>query len=61
MDGAIPPTVLRSGSDNPAGAWRPVATSTAAMGTTATTGGVMDYGGKAWTARADTFLCGRLD
>ena len=43
MDGATPPTVLRSGSDNPAGAWRPVATSTAAMGTTATTGGVMDY------------------
>ena len=60
MDGAIPPTVLRSGSDNPAGTWRPAATSTAAMVTTATTGGVMDYV-KAWTARADTFLCGRLD
>ena len=40
------------------GTWRPAATSTAAM---VTTGGVMDYGGKAWTARADTFLCGRLD
>ena len=24
-------------------------------------GGLMDHGGNAWTARADTFLCGRLD
>ena len=56
MDGESPSTVLRSGSDNPAGTWRSAATSTAATMTTATTGDVMDYG-KAWTARAGTFLC----
>ena len=56
MDGESPPTVLRSGSDNPAGTLRSAATSTAATVTAATTGDIMDYG-QAWTARAGTFLC----